>query len=167
MSITGEDVQDILRIIDGMQVDRLHLRTGRFELSLRRGEDGEWTQSTRITAEPLLVDQPEPRQQSVQDDGAASEGRAAPAREGLAEVRTPLPGAFYRAPKPGAPPFVEIGDEVTATTVVGIVETMKLMNSVYAGVSGTVAETCVNDGAFVEQGAVLMFIATQAQEAAP
>ena len=62
---------------------------------------------------------------------------------------------------------MEIGDEVTATTVVGIVETMKLMNSVYAGVSGTVAETCVNDGAFVEQGAVLMFIATQAQEAAP
>lgn len=56
MSLTGEDVQDILRIIDDMDVDRLQLRTGRFELSLRRTNDGEWTQSARTTAEPVLVD---------------------------------------------------------------------------------------------------------------
>ncbi|MEE1757802.1 acetyl-CoA carboxylase biotin carboxyl carrier protein [Streptomyces sp. SP18BB07] len=162
MSLTGEDVQDILRIVDGMEVDRLHLRTGRFELSLRRGDDGTWTQSARTTAEPVLVDgrdaQPAP-------SGAAPEQKA-PAREGLTEVRTPLPGAFYRAPKPGAAPFVEIGDEVTETTVIGIVETMKLMNSVYAGASGTVAEICLRDGEFAEQSTVLMFVDTRAGGAA-
>ena len=58
-------------------------------------------------------------------------------------VRAPLPGTFYRAPRPGAAPFVEVGSRVSADTVVGIVETMKLMNSVHAGVAGTVAEICV------------------------
>ncbi|MEU1518612.1 biotin/lipoyl-containing protein [Streptomyces sp. NPDC005811] len=159
MNLTGEDVQDILRIIDGMEVDRLHLRTGRFELTLRRGDDGAWTQSTRTTAEPVRVDAPEA---PAAQNGAAPEKRTEPAREGLTEVRTPLPGAFYRAPKPGAAPFVEPGDEVTGTTVVGIVETMKLMNSVYAGVSGTVADICLEDGDFAESGAVLMFVDTRA-----
>ncbi|MGC9537394.1 acetyl-CoA carboxylase biotin carboxyl carrier protein [Streptomyces sp. UG1] len=164
MNLTGEDVQDILRIIDGMDVDRLHLRTGRFELSLCRGDDGEWTQSARTTAEPVLVDGREAP--AVQGVGAADK-QTEPAREGLTGVRTPLPGAFYRAPKPGAAPFVEIGDEVTETTVVGIVETMKLMNSVYAGASGTVAEIVLGDGEFAEQGAVLMFIDTRATGVAP
>lgn len=164
MNLTGEDVQDILRIIDGMEVDRLHLRTGRFELSLRRDDDGEWTQSARTTAEPVLVDG---RETPVAQGAAAAEKQTEPAREGLTEVRTPLPGAFYRAPKPGAAPFVEIGDEVTETTVVAIVETMKLMNSVYAGASGTVAVIPFGDGEFAEQGAVLMFIDTQATGAAP
>ncbi|MDX3245319.1 acetyl-CoA carboxylase biotin carboxyl carrier protein [Streptomyces sp. ME18-1-4] len=164
MNLTGEDVQDILRIIDGMAVDRLHLRTGRFELSLCRGDDGEWTQSARTTAEPVLVDGHEvPAVQGV----AAADEQTEPAREGLTGVRTPLPGAFYRAPKPGAAPFVEIGDEVTETTVVGIVETMKLMNSVYAEASGTVAEIVLGDGEFAEQGAVLMFIDTLATGVAP
>jgi acetyl-CoA carboxylase biotin carboxyl carrier protein len=164
VNLTGEDVQDILRIIDGMDVDRLHLRTGRFELSLCRGGDGEWTQSARTTAEPVLVDGHEvPAVQGV----AAADKQTEPAREGLTGVRTPLPGAFYRAPKPGAAPFVEIGDEVTETTVVGIVETMKLMNSVYAEASGTVAEIVVGDGEFAEQGAVLMFIDTLATGVAP
>ncbi|MFG2131838.1 acetyl-CoA carboxylase biotin carboxyl carrier protein [Streptomyces sp. NPDC048751] len=163
MNLTGEDVRDILRIIDGMEVDRLHLRTGRFELSLRRGDDGAWTQSSRTTAEAVLVDDGRAR---AERGGAAPEQQQAPAREGLTEVRTPLPGAFYRAPKPGAPPFVEIGDEVTETTVVGIVETMKLMNSVYAGASGTVADICLRDGEFAEQSGVLMLVDTRAGGAA-
>jgi acetyl-CoA carboxylase biotin carboxyl carrier protein len=168
VSLTGEDVQDILRIIDDMDVDRLHLRTGRFELSLRRSDDGEWTQSARTSAEPVLMDRaPEERPADGERDGTAPDKQAVSGREGLAEVRTPLPGAFYRAPKPGAPPFVEIGDEVTETTVVGIVETMKLMNSVYAGATGTVADIGLADGDFVEQGAVLMYIDTAAGGAAP
>jgi acetyl-CoA carboxylase biotin carboxyl carrier protein len=149
--LTRADVQDILRLVDDLQVDRLHLRLNKFELTLRRGEDGEWTQSARTSAEPVLVDAP-----TAPED----ETREAPPdeREGLVEVRTSLPGTFYRAPKPGAPPFVEIGTEVTRTTVVGIVETMKLMNSVYAGVAGTVAEIRLRDGEFAEQGAVLMYV---------
>ena len=73
-------------------------------------------------------------------------------------VRAPLPGTFYRAPRPGAEPFVEVGSRVGADTVVAIVETMKLMNSVHAGADGTVAEICLANGEFAEHGATLMRI---------
>ena len=76
----------------------------------------------------------------------------------LVAVRAPLPGTFYRAPRPGAAPFVEVGSQVGADTVIGIVETMKLMNSVHAGVAGVVAEFCVANAEFAAQGAALLRI---------
>jgi biotin carboxyl carrier protein len=113
-AVTGDDVQDILRIVDGMQVDRLHLRTGGFELSLRRGDDRERTQSTPTTAGPRL-DPSEPQEQSAPDARAAPEVETPAARAGVIKVC--------------------------------ILRTRR--------VSGTVAETCVHEGAFAEQGAVL------------
>jgi acetyl-CoA carboxylase biotin carboxyl carrier protein len=76
----------------------------------------------------------------------------------LVAVRAPLPGTFYRAPRPGAAPFVEVGSRVEADTVIGIVETMKLMNSVHAGVAGVVAGFCVANAEFAAQGAALLRI---------
>jgi biotin carboxyl carrier protein len=76
----------------------------------------------------------------------------------LVAVRAPLPGTFYRAPRPGAEPFVEVGSRVSAETVVCIVETMKLMNSVHARVDGVVAEICLGNAEFAANGATLMRI---------
>ncbi len=76
----------------------------------------------------------------------------------LVAVRAPLPGTFYRAPRPGAAPFVDVGSQVSADTVIGIVETMKLMNSVHAGVAGTVAEFCVQNAEFAAHGTTLLRI---------
>jgi acetyl-CoA carboxylase biotin carboxyl carrier protein len=78
--------------------------------------------------------------------------------EGLVAVRAPLPGTFYRAPRPGAAPFVEVGSRVGADTVVGIVETMKLFNSVTAGAAGTVAEICLDNAEFTDRGTTLLRI---------
>ncbi|MGB6451177.1 MAG: biotin/lipoyl-containing protein, partial [Steroidobacteraceae bacterium] len=77
------------------------------------------------------------------------------------DIHPPLMGTFYRAPKPGAPPFVEKGSRVTETTVIGIVETMKLMNSIYAGARGEVVEICAANGQLVEQHHVLMRLAPE------
>jgi acetyl-CoA carboxylase biotin carboxyl carrier protein len=76
----------------------------------------------------------------------------------LVAVVAPLPGTFYRAPRPGAPPFVEVGDAVGADTVVAIIETMKLMNSVHAGASGRVARVIGENGEFAPLGTTLMLI---------
>ena len=78
--------------------------------------------------------------------------------DGMRAVRTPLPGTFYRAPLPGAPPFVETGSQVEPDTVVAIVETMKLMNSVSAGVRGTVAEILLENAEFADRDTALMWI---------
>jgi len=76
----------------------------------------------------------------------------------LATVVAPLPGTFYRAPRPGADPFVQVGDAVTPDTVVAIVETMKLMNPVRAGMAGRVARIALENGDFAPLGTTLMLI---------
>ncbi|HEY1003710.1 MAG TPA: biotin/lipoyl-containing protein, partial [Streptosporangiaceae bacterium] len=94
----------------------------------------------------------------VDGDGNGGGDGGAGDDAGLVVVRAPLPGTFYRAPRPGAAPFVEVGSQVGADTVIGIVETMKLMNSVPAGVAGVVAEFCVANAEFAAQGAALLRI---------
>jgi acetyl-CoA carboxylase biotin carboxyl carrier protein len=74
----------------------------------------------------------------------------------LIEITAPLMGIFYRAPRPGAAPYVEVGSVLEEDTVIGIIEVMKLMNSVRAEVRGTVIEILAEDGAAVEQGQVLL-----------
>ena len=72
------------------------------------------------------------------------------------DVRSPLLGIFYRAPKPGEAAFIEIGTQVEADTVIGIIEVMKLMNSVRAGVKGEVVEIPAANSALVEYGETLI-----------
>ncbi len=75
-----------------------------------------------------------------------------------AKVHAPNLGTFYRSPKPGAAPFVEIGQKVEAETEICLLEVMKLFTSVKAGVSGTIRKVCVEDGVLVEGDQVLFLI---------
>jgi acetyl-CoA carboxylase biotin carboxyl carrier protein len=79
----------------------------------------------------------------------------------LVAVHPPLLGTFYRAPKPGAPPFVDVGDQVDEDAVVGIVETMKMMTPIHAGVRGTVVEFRTDNGEFADVDAVLLLVDPQ------
>jgi acetyl-CoA carboxylase biotin carboxyl carrier protein len=163
VNLTNEDVQEILRLLDASPFDELRLETDRFKLVLRRagGESTGWTQERRTLAHPQVgstakISEPTPPRTPALDDTVRQSA-------GIVEIRPPIIGTFYRAPKPGAAPFVEIGSSVTEDSVVGIVETMKLMNSIYAGVRGRVLEICVADAEFVEQDRVLMRV--QAEKA--
>ena len=84
---------------------------------------------------------------------------AAPASSGTGvEVKSPMVGTFYAAPKPGADPFVKVGDTVEVGQVLCIVEVMKLMNNIEAKTAGTVTEILVDNEDAVEHGQTLMFI---------
>lgn len=71
-------------------------------------------------------------------------------------VKSPMVGTFYSAPSPDDPPFVKVGDRIDPETVVCIIEAMKVMNEVKAGISGTVAEILVNSSHPVEFGTKLL-----------
>ena len=165
MDLTNEDVADVLALLDSLPYDELDLQTARFRLILRRTPGG-WTQSAESLSAPAVLDPAVPAPPAaapgppaaVPGPPAAAPGPPADAGAGLVAVRAPLPGTFYRAPRPGAAPFVEVGSQVGADTVVGIVETMKLMNSVTAGVDGTVAEICLGNAEFAAHGATLLRI---------
>jgi acetyl-CoA carboxylase biotin carboxyl carrier protein len=94
----------------------------------------------------------------VRDKGGAPESEPAAERDGTT-VDSPMLGTFYRAPAPGAAPFVEVGSVVEPETTVCLVEVMKMMNSIRAGVAGTIAEILVDNAALVEEGQPLFRVA--------
>jgi acetyl-CoA carboxylase biotin carboxyl carrier protein len=85
--------------------------------------------------------------------------KPAPKQEELIKFKSPLVGTFYRAPKPDAEPYVEVGDEVTPEKVICIIEAMKIMNEIKAEVNGIIKEICVRNGQAVEYGEILFIIA--------
>jgi acetyl-CoA carboxylase biotin carboxyl carrier protein len=170
VDLTNDDVADILALIDSLPYDSLDLRTDRFHLTLRRTPGGSWTEESEVLTQPTEVTPeaggPVGEGGTGSVGGAVGEGgtetaggpAAAATADGLDAVVTPLPGTFYRSPRPGAPPFVSEGDAVGADTVVAIIETMKLMNSVPAGTPGRVARICLKNGEFAPLGTTLLLI---------
>ncbi|MBO0867116.1 MAG: acetyl-CoA carboxylase biotin carboxyl carrier protein subunit [Micromonosporaceae bacterium] len=156
--LSREDVQEIIGLLDDVRGTELRVRTRHFELWLRRNGTGDWVQSSTALAPPRLAEPVAPAPAVAPPAAPAAPVADDSTVDGLVPVRAALMGTFYRAPKPGADPFVEVGSRVTDQSVVGILETMKLMNSVYAGTTGRIAEICVANAEYAAQGTVLMRI---------
>jgi acetyl-CoA carboxylase biotin carboxyl carrier protein len=154
VQLSPDDVRDVLRVLDSSGLAELHLETAELTLTLRREGEAGWTAEQRVLREPVIERSLEEAPVAVDQPAAAGALVAA----GLVGVRPPLLGTFYRAPQPGAPPFVDVGDAVDEDTVVGIVETMKMMTPVHAGVRGTVVEFRTGNGEFAEADAVLLVV---------
>lgn len=144
-TLTRSDIDDILRLVDGSDFDEIRLEMGDLKLEVRR----RGSTPSAAPAPAAVAPTPTP---------AAAVSVPAPviASGGGSEVPAPLLGTFFRAPKPGADPFINVGDTVTADTVIGIIEVMKLMNSVTAGVAGVVTEIIAEDAKLVEHGQALI-----------
>ena len=78
--------------------------------------------------------------------------------EELIDVTAPMTGVFYRAPAPGAPPYVEVGDFVEEGQTLCLIEAMKVFNEIPSPVSGEVAEILAQNETLVKQGETLFRI---------
>lgn len=146
MALTDEDVREILRIIDESQVDELRLERDGLSLYVARA-------GAQQTAAPVATAVAAPAPPAPGAPAAAPAAPAtAPAADGLVTIEAPMLGTFYRAEAPGRDPFVDVGSRVEPDTVVAIVEVMKMMNSIEAGVAGTIAEVCADNATLVEYG---------------
>jgi acetyl-CoA carboxylase biotin carboxyl carrier protein len=147
MTLTAKDVAEIMRLLEQSSFDSLSLEIDGVKLNLQRAsplpprEVPPSATRTEPKPPPITSGPPKPKP---------------PSEPGLHEITCPLLGIFYRAPKPGELPFIDVESKVNEDTVVGIVEVMKLMNSVHAGVNGTVVEILAENGALVEFGEILM-----------
>ena len=147
MNLTAKDVAEITRLLEGSAFDELYLESEGWKLTIRRGQPvASESVAAALTAAPATA-VPDPS------------GPAPAPADDAALVTAPMLGTFYRAPKPGSPPYVEPGAVVEPDTIVGIIEVMKLMNTVRSGVRGTVLEILARDGALVEYGEALMRVA--------
>jgi oxaloacetate decarboxylase alpha subunit len=138
----AERIREIVRIVQESGVGEVTIEEAGMRVSVRR------------TPEPL-----EPSLANVAEAGGGEAGSAAdlasPQADGLVRVEAPMVGVFYRAPQPGAPPFVEEGDTVAPGQTLCLLEAMKLMNEIKADAPGIVRVIHVGNAEAVEFGQLL------------
>lgn len=159
MILTAKDIAEITRLLDESHYSELRLEVGEFKLRISRGGAGFRFADDRNEASARDAASSAPQAAAAAPASAASPAPAAPTggpSAGEVDVPAPLLGNFYRAPRPGESPFVKVGDAIDEDTPIGIIEVMKLMNSVRSGVAGTVVAVLAEDGKAVEEGQPLI-----------
>ena len=158
MNLTHNDVRAILEIVNSAdQLDEIELVFAGLKLHVRRSAGGE-----PVSRSPAPVSRPvaaPPAAAAALSPAASAPTAAAELGPNEVAVRSPMLGTFYHAPSPGEKPFVEVGQRVKADDTVGVIEVMKLFNSIRAGVDGTVARIEVQNAVLVEYDAPLVIIA--------
>jgi acetyl-CoA carboxylase biotin carboxyl carrier protein len=145
------ELKDIKAIIDLMRRNDLsvfEMEKDGFRLKLQKGigEQPIWTMPAQAASTV----------QNAPPNASAANTVSAPAETShLRDIVSPMVGTFYRAASPDAPPFVDVGKEVTEETVVCIIEAMKVMNEIKAETKGVIAEIVAENAKPVQFGQVL------------
>ena len=161
-SLTDDEVRQVSQLIEALDrstLDFLQLDAGGVKVTISKGGAAMPVQSFQPPAFAHAAPAPAIHAPAASLVPAATEKpkeqeRARP-DDGSVEVTAPLMGRFYSRPEPGSPPFVTVGSHVEADTAVGLIEVMKLFNTVQAGVRGTIIEVCIPDSEFIEFGTAL------------
>jgi acetyl-CoA carboxylase biotin carboxyl carrier protein len=150
-NLPDEDLEALIGSFERSDWREMHLRMDGVDLVLSKDREPSIERSASISLAPL----------SFRPHSAASAAAptAAPAPkapiaveipDGWLQIKSPTLGTFYRSPKPGSPPFVEVGQKVTPDTDVCLVEVMKLFTTVQAGKAGTIRKVYPADAELVE-----------------
>jgi acetyl-CoA carboxylase biotin carboxyl carrier protein len=167
MELSEDDVLHILKLIDESKFDYFQLEVGDLKITVSKGEPiplSSSPQTVGVPQAPNAAPGPAPKVSAPtvvtapKAQSAKAEPKTAAVPEGLLPITAPLLGTFYVAPEPGAPPFVEVGATITEDTTVGLIEVMKVFNSVRAGVKGTLVAVTAQNGQFVEYGQTLFLV---------
>ena len=141
-------VEDLIRVLEGSTVGELELVEAGTEIIIRRRPD------------LVMTQMPNPQMGLAPADIAPLPG--APGRltreDRSLPIIAPLTGVYYAAPSPEEPPFVAVGDVVSAGQVVALIEAMKVFNEVQAEVAGRVTTIVAGNGNVVQKGDVLLRI---------
>jgi acetyl-CoA carboxylase biotin carboxyl carrier protein len=143
----------LVALMSRNDLSEIDLRNGEQRIRLRRGPHQTVLPPALfppIPAAPLAPSSP-----TAPGAGEPSADAAKPAAKSTIPIKSPTPGTFYSAPKPGALPFAQVGTRVTPTTVVCMIEAMKLFNEITADCTGIISEVLVENQQPVEYGQVL------------
>ena len=164
--IDFEFLERLIQALDDSSVDSLEIERGGTRVRLSKTPPTAAAPMAIAASPPAPVALPAPVPAASAPTAAepapapaAPSEPAAPASD-LLEVTSPMVGTFYTASSPDQDPFVSVGTKVTADMTVCIVEAMKVFNEIPAGVSGTIAEILVENGAAVEFGQPLFRVSS-------
>jgi acetyl-CoA carboxylase biotin carboxyl carrier protein len=141
-----KDIKELIALMRKNDLSVFKLEQEGFKVTLKRGSDPIITvpQAVAHAALPVAPVQP-----------VAAAGPPAPSGEKLKDIDSPMVGTFYSSPSPDALPFIKVGQEIQADTVVCIIEAMKVMNEIKAECAGTVVEILAENGKPVQYGQAL------------
>ena len=151
MQLDYEQLHRLLETLGESDIQEFRLEGDDFRLEVRRNLPGQTVVTS--AAAPVVTAAAPP---VMPAEPTSPPPAAASTRSDLQDITAPMVGTFYRAPAPGEPSFIEVGDRVDVGQTVCILEAMKLMNELETEVSGEVVEILVDNGTPVEFGQVLM-----------
>jgi len=140
----SERLRDLIRVVQDSGIGELTIEEGEWRVTVRRSSEG----AAPVAAVPIA-----PATAGV--DPAVTDPPLPPPADGTIRIESPMVGTFYRAPGPGEPPFVEVGDAVAPGQTLCILEAMKLMNEVKADQEALIRRVCVENAEAVEYGQLL------------
>lgn len=165
-ALTDQEVHRISQLIESLDrstLDYLQVDTGSIKVTISKGGVAlpsltslaayPATPAASYAVTPAATSDPVPI--TVSSIAALPTQADATDTPGSVVIPAPLMGRFYPRPEPGADMYVSVGSEVQEDTVVGLIEVMKLFNTVQAGVRGVVTEICAPEGEFLEYGTPL------------
>lgn len=166
MGLSYKEIAEIVKLIDASSCDEFVIDLDDLKLAIRRrSAPGDQTSAQGDsgigTPRPAARGAPSPDVTATGDStgSAGTATRRTGARtDGLAEVRSPMVGTFYRRPQPEADPFVDVGAEVKKGDPLCLVEVMKLFTTLYADQAGEIVEIAAEDGGLVEYDQVLFLV---------
>ncbi|MDP9169395.1 MAG: acetyl-CoA carboxylase biotin carboxyl carrier protein [Acidobacteriota bacterium] len=151
--MTIDEIRELIKLVSETGIAELEVQRGENRVRIRQSTSGE----TSVLLPAGLVQQPLAAPAQPPSPPPA-EAPPAATPDKLNYVKSPIVGTFYESASPDSPPFVKIGDRVTAGKVLCIIESMKLMNEIEADVAGIVESKLAQNGQAVEYGEALFGI---------
>jgi acetyl-CoA carboxylase biotin carboxyl carrier protein len=156
-----KELKELIDFLVEKDITEFELERGDVKVRVKRGSEPVVVPVAAAPAAAAVLSTPlvAPGPPSPAAPQAAPAATAEPAEEtGLHIVKSPIVGTYYESPSPGSPPFIKVGDTVSAGQVLCIVEAMKLMNEIESDVAGEVVKILVNNNQPVEYGQSLFAI---------
>ena len=151
-------LKKLIKIVEESQINELEIEEDDSRVKIVKNPpgvvsfQGNPNMAVPASAPPQIPEQVSHSPEALESSAAGEE------KDNLIEITSPMVGTFYRAPSPGAPPFVEVGDRVKLGQTLCILEAMKLMNELECEVPGIIREICVENAQPVEFGHRLFLI---------
>ena len=160
MSLTYDEIAEIIKLIDSSSCDELVVETGDIKLVVRRNgtSAGATAEYVERGSAPVTVSPAAPRKARAAAPKVAAADAADATAAGQIEVAAPMVGTFYRAPSPEAKAFVDVGDVVGVGDALCLIEVMKLFTTINAEVAGRIVQIGAENGELVEYGRTLFVI---------
>ncbi len=165
LTISDNEVREYASIFSEHKLKLLEIESGSTKLTLKRADEQRTQQIASVAyqiptnvaqvASPMQV---ETVAANPTSPAVATQEPQVSGNSNYLEIKSPIVGTYYSAASPDTPPYVKEGDVVSADTVVGIVEAMKMMNEIKAGINGKIVRRLVDNNTAIEENATLFLV---------